>query len=94
MKHEEKWEVVGKATGPHSTGATRTEALIRFADCADADVVAKWIDGGEEKHPTSNFYVRRVTEPTKADKLIARMTDLEQQLTAMRDDLTEELNKP
>ena len=93
MKHEEKWEVVGKATGPHSTGATRTEALIRFADCADADVVAKWIDGGEEKHPTSNFYVRRVTYP-EADKLIARMADFELQLMAMRDDLIEELNKP
>ena len=92
MKQEEKWEVVGKATGPHSTGATRTEALIRFADCADADVVAKWIDGGEEKHPTSNFYVHRVTYP-EADKLIARMADFELQLMAMRDDLIEELNR-
>ena len=95
---KEKWEVVYVDNGDiDGTGETRTDAIVNFLLENDYGKGwgHKWIDSGSDIHPDIGAWrVRRVKEtPTKAEKLIVRMAELEQQLTAMRDEITVELNK-
>ena len=99
MKREEQWEVWG-STKRIATGYTRHGAILgavaahklQAAGVGEPAQFIAWFSAATNSY--AGYTVRRVTEPTKADKLIARMADFELQLMAMRDDLIEELNKP
>ena len=97
MKREEQWEVWG-STKRIATGYTRHGAILdavaahklQAAGVGEPAQFVAWFSAATNSY--GGYTVRRV-EPTKADKLIARMAEMEQQFTAMRDMMTEELNR-